>query len=133
MPSSSRTDDEEEDDAVPTARKRKAASDDEEEEEDDEDPDDVEEDLDTILKDRISASDDEDEEDEVDEPGADASERVAAKTAEEFTCPTCFLIVHPRQFGRAGARTCPEGYDRCGAIELLDKSAKKARKRSSAR
>ena len=42
----------------------------------------------------------------------------------------CFLIVHPRQFGRTGARTCPEGYDRCGAIEQLDKAAKKsARKR----
>ena len=121
--------DEEDADAVPTAKRRKAGAEDEDEEEE-EDDDDIEEDLDTILKDRIKASDDEEEEDEPEEPGADSSERVAAKTADEFTCPTCFLIVHPRQFGRTGARTCPEGYDRCGAIEQLDKAAKKsARKR----
>ncbi|HMV74460.1 MAG TPA: DUF4193 family protein, partial [Microthrixaceae bacterium] len=88
------------------------------------DPDDVEADLDTILKDRIAAGADEDDEDELEEPGTESTERVAAKTADEFTCPTCFLIVHPRQFGRSGALSCPEGYDPCGAIEILTRGTK---------
>jgi hypothetical protein len=105
-------------DDVPTAKAKRAADHDDEDDED-LDPDDVEADLDTILKDRIAASDDDEDEDELEEPGADSTERVAAKAADEFTCPTCFLIVHPRQFGRLGALTCPEGYDPCGGIEIV--------------
>ena len=114
---------EDEDDAVDDvpAAKAKRASDDEDEDDEDVDPDDVEADLDTILKDRIAAGDDDEDEDEIEEPGAESGERVAAKTADEFTCPTCFLIVHPRQFGRPGALTCPEGYDPCGGIEIVQK------------
>jgi hypothetical protein len=101
----------------------------EDEDEDELNPDDVEADLDTILKDRIAAGDDEeDEEDEVDDGSPESGERVAAKGADEFTCPTCFLIVHPRQFGRPGALSCPEGYDPCGAIPLVQKQQKRARK-----
>ena len=114
---------EEEDEAaddVPAA-KAKRSSDDEDEDDEDVDPDDVEADLDTILKDRIAAGDDDEDEDELEEPGAESGERVAAKAADEFTCPTCFLIVHPRQFGRPGALTCPEGYDPCGGIEIVNR------------
>jgi hypothetical protein len=122
-------DDEEDEDSddVPAARKRPGTSDDEE---DEADPDDVEADLDSILKDKMASSDDDDdeEEDEVPETPAEAGERVAAKAADEFTCNTCFLIVHPRQFGRAGNLSCPEGYDPCPSIKKVEAMFKKAKK-----
>lgn len=119
--------DEEEDESVPTARRRPRPAD-EEEDEDDLNPDDVEADLDTILKDRIASGDDDEDEDEEPEAPGESGERVAAKGADEFTCQTCFLIVHPRQFGRAGRLTCPEGYDPCSSIPKVEALLKKARK-----
>ncbi|MGB6058315.1 MAG: hypothetical protein WBF71_08605 [Microthrixaceae bacterium] len=123
--------DEDEDEEVPTAR-RKRPSDVDEDEDEDIDPDDVEADLDAILKDRIAASpDDEDEEDEVVETGVegDGTERVAAKSAEEFTCTTCFMIVHPRQFGRKGNLICPEGYSPCSSIAIVESRQKNSAKK----
>jgi hypothetical protein len=121
------TAEEEEEEAVPAARRR-PRSNDEEEEDEEIDPDDVEADLDTILKDRIASSEDEDEEEEADDSTGDPGDRVAAKAADEFVCPTCFLIVHPRQFGRLGKLSCPEGYDPCGAITKVEAQLKKARR-----
>lgn len=109
---------------VPARRKKVAAAEDEEEEEDDEDPDDVEADLDTILKDKIASGDDlDDDEDEVvpDRNDPDSADGVAAKREGEFTCELCFLIVHPRQFGRAGALECPEGYEDCPSVKRLSR------------
>ena len=123
--------DDDDDDDVPTAR-RKPAGEDDDDDEDDDDPDDVEADLDAILKDRIAAgTDDEEEEDEVPEGPADpdVGERVAAKSAEEFTCTGCFMIVHPRQFGRLGRLECPEGYDPCPSIQVVEKRLKSAAKK----
>lgn len=117
---------EDEEEEVPTAR-RKRPSDVDEDEDEDIDPDDVEADLDAILKDRIAATpDDEEDEDEVQETGTDGDvgERVAAKTAEEFTCTTCFMIVHPRQFGRKDNLTCPEGYSPCSSIAIVESRLK---------
>ena len=119
---------EEEDEEVPSAR-RKRPTDVDDDEDEDVDPDDVEADLDAILKDRIAATPDEDdEEDEVVDtgPDADGTERVAAKSAEEFTCSTCFMIVHPRQFGRKGNLVCPEGYSPCSSIAIVEKRLKRA-------
>ncbi len=124
-------DDDEDEDDVPTAR-RKPAGDDDEDDDEDLDPDDVEADLDAILKDRIAAgTDDEEEEDEVPEGTSDpdVGERVAAKSAEEFTCTGCFMIVHPRQFGRLGRLECPEGYDPCPSIPIVEKRLKVAAKK----
>jgi hypothetical protein len=120
-------DDEDEDDDVPRARTRPGSEDDEDE---DVNPDDIEADLDSILKDKITASDDDDEEDEEEEPEslAGSSERVNAKAADEFTCNTCFLIVHPRQFGRLGNLSCPEGYDPCPSIAKVEKLLKRSKK-----
>lgn len=120
-----------EDEAPPTAR-RKAATDEDEDEEEDVDPDDVEADLDAILKDRIAAGTDDDEDEEEtpeDRNDPDVTERVAAKSAEEFTCSSCFMIVHPRQFGRLGHLQCPEGYDPCPSVALVEKRLKKAAKK----
>jgi len=124
-------DEEEDEDDVPSAH-RKRPTDVNDDEDEDVDPDDVEADLDAILKDRIAATpDDDEEEDEVAEtgPDADGTERVAAKSAEEFTCTTCFMIVHPRQFGRKGNLTCPEGYSPCSSIAIVEKRLKRAAKK----
>lgn len=87
---------------------RKAGDDDE----DDEDmlaPDDVEADLDTILKDRLASEDvaaEDDEEVEVeDKSGAD--DALQPKRPDELLCSSCFLLV------RKGAPTCPVGDDSC--------------------
>lgn len=121
-----KADDDEDADDVPSARKRPGTT--EDDEDDTADPDDVEADLDSILKDRIASNDDEDEDDDEPEPVGDPGERVAAKAADEFTCNTCFLIVHPRQFGRAGNLSCPEGYDPCPSIKKVEAALKRARK-----
>lgn len=114
--------DEEEAPEVPVRRKRPGATDEEDEEEDEADPDDVEADLDTILKDRIASGDDMDEEEEEEVPDRndpDTSDGVAAKKEGEFTCPGCYMIVHPRQFGRRAAMVCPEGYEPCPAMDVV--------------
>ncbi|MCU0270920.1 MAG: hypothetical protein MUF83_20055 [Acidimicrobiales bacterium] len=112
---------EEAEEAAPRGRKRR-----EEAEEDDEeefDLDDVEADLDTILKDRIAAGDDEaDEEleDEVDTRVAEAPDGVTPKRANEFVCTGCFLLVNRGQFGPLDNLQCPVGEADCPAIaEIL--------------
>lgn len=110
------------DDIEPVPVAKKVVGDDEDEDEDDDDPDDVEADLDTILKDRIAAGDDLDDEEEEEVPDRndpDAADGVAAKKEGEFTCSLCFLIVHPRQFGRRDRLVCPEGYDTCPSISIV--------------
>ncbi len=83
----------------------------EEEEDDDEEllsPDDVEADLDRILKDRLVTAEDEDEdEDEEPDERGEAADRLQPKRADEQLCPNCFLLV------RASAPGCPVGDDNC--------------------
>ncbi len=93
---------------APTRTKRRTG--DEEEDEDDEllSPDDVEADLDRILKDRlVTAEDDEDEEDEEPDDRGEGGDRLQPKRADEQLCPNCFLLV------RATAPGCPVGDDDC--------------------
>ena len=83
-----------------------------EEDDDDDDiiaPDDVEADLDTILKDRLVAADDEGGEDEEEEPEdrSESSDRLQPKRPDEQLCPSCFLLV------RNSAPICPVGDDEC--------------------
>lgn len=83
-----------------------------EDDEDDDDmlaPDDVEADLDTILKDRLASEDptEQDEEEvEVEERGS-ADDALQPKRADEVMCSSCFLLV------RKGAPVCPVGDDAC--------------------
>lgn len=102
-------DDDDEDDRGPRAVVAPASD------EDDDDlemvnEDDVEADLDTILKDRLSSPDADDETDE-DEPELDdrgqPTERLAPRREDERLCPSCFLLV------RQGAPNCPMGDDDC--------------------
>jgi hypothetical protein len=98
--------DEEDDTSGPVRRSVTAEDDD-----DDDDivaPDDVEADLDTILKDRLVAEQDEDEnEEEEPEEKGEAADRLQPKRADERLCPSCFLLV------RQGAPGCPVGDDDC--------------------
>jgi hypothetical protein len=96
--------------AAPKARR----GDDDEEEDDDEDvsDDDVEADLDTILKDRIAAQpdDDEDEEDGTPEPDerGDGAGRIQPRRPGEFVCQSCFLVKHPSQLADADNQLCAD-------------------------
>ena len=84
-----------------------------EDEDDDEDlitPDDVEADLDTILKDRMVAAEEtpaeEEEEEEFDDRG-DTTDRLQPKRPDERLCGACVLLV------RESAPQCPVGDDSC--------------------
>jgi hypothetical protein len=106
----------------PAAPKAKKRAEDEDEDEDELDPDDVEADLDTILKDRIAAADEDEDDEELEEqprPAADAPDGVVPKRANEFMCTGCFLLVNRGQFGREGHLQCPVGESECPAIEQL--------------
>lgn len=101
-------DEEEEDDTSGPVRAR-TVSEDEDEDEDLVNEDDVEADLDTILKDRLVAAEDEDDEEEDEEPEerGEASDRLQPKRADEQSCSKCFLLV------RQSAPVCPMGDDEC--------------------
>ena len=103
-------DDEEDDEAAAKAGpvRKSVASEDEDEDEDMLAPDDVEADLDTILKDRLVAADDEGDEDEEEpEERGESADRLQPKRADEQLCPSCFLLV------RQSAPMCPVGDDDC--------------------
>ena len=102
-------DEEDEEDAEGEGPVRKSVS---EEEDDDDDiiaPDDVEADLDTILKDRLVAADEDGAEDDEEEPEdrTESSDRLQPKRPDEQLCPSCFLLV------RNSAPICPVGDDEC--------------------
>jgi hypothetical protein len=114
---------------APKGRKKR----DEEEDDDDEaDPDDVEADLDKILKDRIAANEDEDEDEELEEQAprtvGETADGVQPKKANEFMCTGCFLLVNAAQFGPPGQLECPVGESVCPAMKLVEKQYQKARK-----
>jgi len=120
--------DEVDDEPAPRGRKKAAAGDDEvEDDEEVVDPDDVEADLDAILKDRIAAPDDEEDDEEVevvDTRAPETPDGVTPKKANEFTCTGCFLLVNRGQFGPADHMTCPVGESDCPAITQLQKAKK---------
>jgi hypothetical protein len=90
--------DDEDSDEEPTPKAKKKGEGDDEDE-DEPDPDDVEDDLDTILKDRIAAGDDEDEDDDEDDVAKRTTEKIVEpgvkvppRQADEFVCDSCFLV-----------------------------------------
>ena len=79
---------------------------------DDEDEDDeVEADLDTILKERLSSSDEDDEDDEEEEEGVITTaegDRIPGKQEDEILCEGCFLLVKESQYDhRDSVPICP--------------------------
>ncbi|NBU95369.1 MAG: hypothetical protein EBS20_05660, partial [Actinobacteria bacterium] len=103
-------DDDDDDDESSTESRRRAANDGDDDDEDMVNPDDVEADLDTILKDRmvtVTVDDDDEEETPVVEERGEVVEGVKPKRADEQMCPSCFLLV------RSNAPACPVGDDDC--------------------
>jgi hypothetical protein len=102
---------EDDDDAASSGPARKSVAAVNEDEDEDDDmlaPDDVEADLDTILKDRLVAVEDETNEDEEEpEERGEAADRLQPKRADEQMCPNCFLLV------RQTAPMCPVDADDC--------------------
>jgi len=103
-------DDEDDDEESSTESRRRAANDGDDDDEEMVNPDDVEADLDTILKDRmvtVTVDDDDEEETPVVEERGEVAEGVKPKRADEQMCPSCFLLV------RSNAPACPVGDDDC--------------------
>lgn len=102
-------DDDDDDEATTGPVRRSVAAEDEDEDEDLLAPDDVEADLDTILKDRLVAAKETNEDEEDDEPDdrTETGDRLQPKRADERLCSSCFLLV------RQGAPVCPVGDDDC--------------------
>ena len=102
---------EDDEEAVP-ARPAKTGDDDGEEDDLEEvDPDDVEADLDTILKDRIAAADDEeeDEEDEVvDVDDRGDTNKIQPRRPGEFVCQSCFLLKPRSQLADSKRKLCAD-------------------------
>ncbi len=110
---------EEEEDSKNGPVRNATMSDDEDGDGEDIDPDNVEADLDTILKDRLAAGDDEDEDEETPDPSPEASGQVAPKRDNEWTCEGCFLIVSSSQFGPRDNPRCPSGEEPCPSLVRL--------------
>ena len=73
------------------------------EEEDEPDPDEVEADLDAILKDRIAASDDDEEEEDEGVPAkAPSPAGLVERQETEIHCPHCFLLVQAKTVAEMG-------------------------------
>lgn len=106
-------DDDDDDDSLGATVVRKATSSDDDDDDDMVAPDDVEEDLAAILKDRLTAEELPDEEDEVvevdDRTGSD--ETLQPKRADEVLCTSCFMLV------RQNAPVCPMGDDACPIVK----------------
>ena len=100
---------EEEEDEEPAATTTEAPPSEEEEEDEEElDPDDVEADLDSILKERLVVVEDEVEyEDETPDP-EDRAEgtKVRPRAPGEFVCQSCFLVKHPSQLADEKRMLC---------------------------
>jgi hypothetical protein len=99
-------DEHEEETPEPRPRARSTTDDKEDEDEEELDPDDVEADLDTILKDRLEAYDEGDDEEEEEAVAVSSEEGdLPQKREGEFPCPSCFLLVSAKQVSRTGY--CP--------------------------
>lgn len=112
---------EEEEDLPERNAKRPAPS--EREFDDEVDPDNLEADLNTILRDRIAAGDDIADDDEVDEvePGqpAEMLGSVTPRRDDEWLCEGCFLLVSKSQLGSRNEPRCPSGEEICPSLDRL--------------
>jgi hypothetical protein len=97
--------------ATPGAATRKQVADDDDDDDDLRTEDDVEADLDAILREKLTAADEtpleEDEEDVVVDDKTDGMERLQPRRPDEIQCAQCFLLV------RKSAPGCPVEDDAC--------------------
>ncbi|MCE2531032.1 MAG: hypothetical protein J4F44_00865 [Acidimicrobiia bacterium] len=87
------------------------------------DPDNLEADLNTILRDRIAAADDvvDDEEAGEVETGqpAELLGSVTPRRDDEWLCEGCFLLVSKSQLGSRTEPRCPSGEEICPSLDRL--------------
>ena len=103
------------------ATKRPATTDGEDD--DEVDPDNLEDDLNTILRDRIAAGDDLADEDDADETDtgqpAEMLGTVTPRRYDEWLCEGCFLLVSKSQLGSRKDPRCPSGEEICPSLDRL--------------
>ena len=87
------------------------------------DPDNVEADLNTILRDRIAAGDDANDEDDAGEAAtgqpAETLGTVTPRRTDEWLCEGCFLLVSRSQLGNRNNPRCPSGEEVCPSLDRL--------------
>ena len=114
---------EEEDEEEPPERNAKRPPQSEGEFDDEVDPDNLEADLNTILRDRIAAGDDIEDDDEVDEveagQPAEMLGSVTPRRDDEWLCEGCFLLVSKSQLGSRKEPRCPSGEEICPSLDRL--------------
>lgn len=113
-------DDEEEEEEAPE-RPAKRAPVTESEFDDEVDPDNLEADLNTILRDRIAANDDAAEDVAEADTGqpAEALGTVTPRRDDEWLCEGCFLLVSVSQLGSRADPRCPSGEEICPSLDRL--------------
>lgn len=113
-------DDEEE---VPERTAKRPAPAAEGEFDDEVDPDNLEADLNTILRDRIAAGDDVEDDEEAGEveTGQPAEQlgSVTPRRDDEWLCEGCFLLVSKSQLGSRAEPRCPSGEEICPSLDRL--------------
>ena len=88
------------------------------------DPDNLEDDLNTILRDRIAAGDDADDDDDgagkadTGQP-AEMLGTVTPRRDDEWLCEGCFLLVSRSQLGSRNNPRCPSGEEVCPSLGRL--------------
>ncbi|MCY3925739.1 MAG: DUF4193 family protein [bacterium] len=114
-------DDEDEDEAPEVNPKRTNTG--EADLDDEVDPDNLEADLNTILRDRIAAGDDTADDDETDESEAGQPAEmlgsVTPRRDDEWLCEGCFLLVSKSQLGSRTDPRCPSGEEICPSLDRL--------------
>ncbi len=87
------------------------------------DPDNLEADLNTILRDRIAAGDDIEDDDEAEEAEtgqpAEMLGSVTPRRDDEWLCEGCFLLVSKSQLGSRNEPRCPSGEEICPSLDRL--------------
>ena len=114
---------EEEDEEEPPERNAKRPTTTEGEFDDEVDPDNLEADLNTILRDRIAAGDDIEDDDETNEvetgQPAEMLGSVTPRREDEWLCEGCFLLVSKSQLGSRKEPRCPSGEEICPSLDRL--------------
>ena len=86
------------------------------------DPDNLEDDLNTILRDRIAASDDADDDGDGKADTGQPAEMLGTVTPrrnDEWLCEGCFLLVSRSQLGSRNNPRCPSGEEVCPSLGRL--------------
>lgn len=114
----------EEDEEEPPERTVKRPVTGDAEDDDEVDPDNLEADLNTILRDRIAAGDDlaaDDEDGDEADTGQPAEQlgTVTPRRDDEWLCEGCFLLVSKSQLGSRTDPRCPSGEEICPSLDRL--------------